>query len=194
MAAQVTTAPRTMANLFDTREAAPNSVNQTKILGQSSSVLSRRCPYGNYVPSVRGMSIAGSMSLIGKKVRSGTGTWHLALTLSFASLQIDARVASLRSPILRWSTPRIPVVSSRTRGPTRIPLLIAPRQIIAATMVSVYSRSPPATLCLTLFGATWLPVPIFGWGSSWRRFYHTESVRQRSDDEGGTIWPGGCRT
>jgi len=63
---------------------AANSVNQTKILGQSTSILSRRCPYRNYAPSVRSMSIAGSMSLIGKKVRSGTGTLHLALTLFFA--------------------------------------------------------------------------------------------------------------
>src|SRR6266852_1046447 len=43
---------------------------------------------------------------------------RLTRTLPFASLQIGAQVASLRSPILRWSTLRISALNLKTRGPT----------------------------------------------------------------------------
>ena len=47
------------------------------------------------------------------------GPWpaHLIRTLPFASLQIGAQVASLRCPILRWSSPSLPTPQTHTRGP-----------------------------------------------------------------------------
>jgi len=50
---------------------------------------------------------------------------RLIRTLPFASLQIGAQVASLRCPILRWSTSRLSELHHRTRGSGKSLLLLA---------------------------------------------------------------------
>jgi hypothetical protein len=68
---------------------------------------------------------------------------RLIRTLPFASLQIGAQVASLRCPILRWSTSRLPALPPQTRGSDKSPLLIAPLLLLTTHCLLLLSRLSP---------------------------------------------------
>jgi len=78
-----------------------------------------RCP-----PDPLGFIALGLLQQGGDKA-GGLLPARLIRTSPFASLQIGAQVASLRCPILRWSTSRLSAFNLRTREPSKSPLLIA---------------------------------------------------------------------